>query len=211
MSDGGSGGSMRPRPGGGFNTGMGSFGEHLDENAMQQAMGQKQQAQQGAQLNPTMAAQQQQLAQQQQQSGAAPPPPREMGTIAEELFTRPLKDIARGVGSLFDIYNWLGIKKYEPDPEKLAKNKQMLQKYNQLEAADQAQVRKTTQERMQKQKLEREQEEHKKQQAAAAQQDFVMPSSPKKGPEGPGGTGKQKAVQKLQHDRKTLSGPQSAN
>ncbi len=210
MSD-GAGGSMRPRPGGGFNPGMGSFGEHLDENAMQQAMGQKQQAQQGAQLNPTMAAQQQQLAQQQQQPGAAPPPPREMGTIAEELFTRPLKDIARGVSSLFDIYNWLGIKKYEPDPEKLAKNKQMLQKYNQLEAADQAQVRKTTQERMQKQKLEREQEEHKKQQAAAAQQDFVMPSSPKKGPEGPGGTGKQKAVQKLQQDRKTLSGPQSAN
>jgi hypothetical protein len=189
-------------------SGMSSFGEHMDENAMQQAMGQKQQGQQGSQLNPAMGAAQQQMAQQQAQNQQ---PPRELGTLAEELITRPAKDIVKGLGSLFDIYNWLGIKKYEPDPEKIAKHKQMLHRYNQLDAEDQAQVRKTTQKRMQEQKMRQEEEERKKQQAAAAQQDFVMPSSPKKGPEGPGGSGKKRATQKLQQDRKTLSGPSSAN
>jgi hypothetical protein len=211
MPGGAPGTSARPRPGGGFNAGMGSFGEHLDENAMQQAMGQKQQAQQGAQLNPSMAAAQQQLAQQQQQPGSAPTPPREIGSISEELFTRPLKDIVQGVSSLFDIYNWLGIKKYEPDPEKLAKNKQILQNWNQLDAKEQAEARKTTQERIQKKKLEREQEDQRRQQQAMASQELVVPHTPQRGAEGPGGSGKQRATQKLQQDRKTLGGPQSAN
>ena len=36
------GGGSRPRPGGGFNAGLGQFNEHLDEQALQQAVGQKQ-------------------------------------------------------------------------------------------------------------------------------------------------------------------------
>ena len=42
-------------------------------------------------------------------------------------------------------------------------------------------------------------------------QDVVVPSSPKKGPEGPSGNKKQRAVTKLQNDRKTLGGPSIAN
>lgn len=201
--------TVRPRPGGGFNQGMGQFGEHLDEEALQQAVSQKQLSQQHAvgAGNPQGV----QTGTNPLDPSSPPTPPRELGTFTEELITRPAVDVAKGLLSLLDFSAALGIKPPESKtPEEKARIQATHARYQKLNQEQQAFVRKKYQEEMQKKKSLQEEEERKKQAQQQAMQDLVMPASPQKGPVGPVGSSKQRAVSKLQQDRQTLGGPASA-
>jgi hypothetical protein len=205
----------QPRPMGGFNSSLGNFDdEHLEANAMQNALGQKALSQQSAQLTPQQmqqAAAQQQASQAQQTPETSQEKPREVGTFTEELIKRPVKDIIRGLKSIFDLNDLLGVKSSADDPQSLAKKKQMLQRFNKLNQEQQAIARQKYQaELKKKQQAEQEAEMKRRQEAQQKQQSISVPSGPQKGPVGPGSQ-KPKAVQKLEQDRKTLGGPQSAN
>jgi hypothetical protein len=224
-------GGAQPRMGGGFNAGMGGmggFGEHLDENAMQQALGQKQLAQQstsqqsaiqagqgGGKAHTDFSQQQAEALHQAQPNGAAVPASntsREVGTLTEELLTRPVQDIAEGLMSFFDINALLGVNPQVDSPEEQAKKKQLHQRWQQLNQEQQQVAQQKYQQEMQKKQAEEEEKQRiKQQEAAAASQTIQAPSSPQKGPQGPGGSKKQKAVTKLQNDRKQLGGPSSVN
>lgn len=196
--------SFRPRPGGGFNAGMGSFGEHLDENAMQQAVQQKALAQQSSSQTTTPTPQ--------SNAHQHASPPREVGSLTEELFTRPAEDLYQGVRSIFDLNAWLGLDQKTPEQEQERARKEMiLKRFNQLTEEQQAVARQMYEERLQRQRAEESEKEQKKQLEAQQEQQAVMaPSSPQKGPIGPGMSGKQKATAQLQWDRQRLNQPQGA-
>lgn len=208
-----------PRPMGGFNQSFGNFSdEHLEQNAMQTALQQKQLSQQATSAAQSTtggsALQMQQLAQQagSAQAARAPVTPREVSSIKDELLKRPAQDIATQLKAFVDINALLGINPEKDDPQTQAKKKAVLNRWQKLDAEQKEIAQKFFQEKMQKKKQEQQEEEAKKQQKAQAeQQQLVMPSSPKKGPVGPGGSGKKAAVSKLEQDRKTLGGPKSAN
>jgi hypothetical protein len=194
--------AARPRPGGGFNQGMGQFGEHLDENAAQQAMGQKALSQQTASTA--------------QQKPATPPPaqqapPRELGTITDEA-KRVGGDIWGEIKQFFSLNTWLGLNPDTMTAEDKQKASQVHQNWNKLTQEEQQVSKQRYQQEMQRKKQEEEEkqqrEEQRRQQAES--QPIQAPSGPQKGPKGPGGK-KQKAVQKLQHDRKTLSSAKGSN
>ncbi len=189
---------MRARPGGGFNLG-GSFNEHLDENAMKQAAGQKQLTQ--AQADPTTAKAAAQKAQAQPQKS-----PPEVGSLTDELIKRPAKGIWEEIKKFFSLNTWLGIKPPElKTPEEQAKAKQVYARYQQLTQEQQEVARKRYQELMQKKKTEEEEKIRKKQlEEQKKAQELPMPSSPKKGPIGPGMSKKQKAQARLQQQMKTI-------
>lgn len=203
---------------GGFNPsmGMGGFDEHLDENAMQAAAKQKTLSQQSSTSVGTSAAPSATntagSANPLPQTQVPPPPPREVGTLTEELLKRPAQDIYRGLAQFFDLNTLLGIDPKADDPQTQARKKQIHQRWNKLTEEQQAVARQKYQEEMQKKQRE-EQEKQQRKQAEEQQknQQFQVPSGPQKGPVGPGGSGKQRAVQKLQQDRKTLNGPGSSN
>ncbi|MCA9370087.1 MAG: hypothetical protein H6774_02740 [Pseudomonadales bacterium] len=200
--------TVRPRSGGGFTSGMGSFGEHMDENAMTQAMGQKQLSQLGAHPATAMQGVANQKAQQQQQK-----PPRSVGTLKDELITRPVGDFFEELKQFFSLHAWLGIEPASSkDPAEQARQQQAIKRYQQLNEEQQAYARQKYQAELQKKKQEEEENMQKKQAEEQRKRDSIqMPSSPKKGPVGPAGSKKQKAAQKLHQDRKQLSGPGSAN
>ncbi|HEX7018088.1 MAG TPA: hypothetical protein VF209_04245 [Patescibacteria group bacterium] len=214
--------TSRPRMGGGFNQGLGDFGEHLDEQAMMQAAQQKSLAQQGT--NQQQSVQQGQGGQKAQQdltaaqapeavgqTQAQPVKPRALGTVPEELVVRPATDILKGLASIFDINALLGINTQE-DPQTQAKKKQLHQRWQQLTQEEQQVAQRKYQAEMQKKKAEEEEKERRRQEEEKQKAESIAPpSSPKKGPVGPGGSGKQRAVAKLEQDRKKLGGPSSAN
>lgn len=213
--------TSRPRMSGGFNQGFGDFGEHLDEQAMQQASQQKSLAQQSTSQQQSV--QQGQGGQKAQQDltaaqapdvaagQATPVKPRALGTVTEELVTRPGADILKGLASIFDINALLGINTQE-DPQTQAKKQQLHQRWQRLTQEEQQVAQQKYQAEMQKKKAAEEEKERRKQEEEKQKaQSIAPPSSPKKGPVGPGGSGKQRAVSKLEQDRKTLSGPASAN
>jgi hypothetical protein len=194
--------SFRPRPGGGFNPGMGQFGEHMDDDAAQQAVGQKALGQQSVSTA--------------QQKPATPPPvqqtpPREVGSIADEA-KRAASDVWSEIKQFFSLHTWLGINPDTLTQEEKQQASQFHQNWNKLTQAEQEVAQKKYQESMQKKKQEEEeqlrQEEEKRRSEA---QPIQAPSGPKKGPVGPGGSKKQKATQQLQQDRKTLGGPKGSN
>ncbi|HYD34659.1 MAG TPA: hypothetical protein VD999_01185 [Vitreimonas sp.] len=207
--------TARPRPMGGFNQSLGNFSdEHLGENDAQAAMQQKAMSQMAASAT---------------QAGGAGAPggqagplgpmtpdskqaaPRPVGTIVEEVVQRPAKDILKGLLSIFDLNAMLGIKPAEDDPALQAKKKQMLNRFNKLTEEEQQVAREKYQLAMKKKQQEEQEKQMRKQQEEQQKANSVeLPSSTKKGPVGPGAK-KPKAVQKLEQDRKTLSGPQSAN
>lgn len=206
------GAGLRPRMGGGFNQAMGQFGEHLDENAFTQASSQKALGQQAAQVTPQQMAAAQAQAAQQQAPGGAPVEPREVGTIKDEA-KRAVTDIWEQVKNFFSLNTWLGIKPNKLTPEEQAKAKTVHQRYKQLDQEQQQVARQRYEKEMKRRQMIEEEKQRKAQQEAQAKQnsDIAVPSSPKKGPVGPGGSKKQKAVQKLQNDRKQMSGPSGAN
>jgi hypothetical protein len=135
---------------------------------------------------------------------------REVGTIGEELVKRPLADIAKGIRSIFSIDNLLGQESSQPGPEEQAKKKQLHQRFNQLSGEEQAVARERYQREMERKQRMAEEDEMRRQQEA--QKSVVqMPSSPQKGPAGPGGSKKQQAMQQLQDDRTKIGKVQGAN
>jgi len=109
------------------------------------------------------------------------------------------------------INNILGTESNTDDPEKKAKRKQMLQKYNSMTDAEQQVVKQKYQKEMQKKQQEEQEKEMKKQQEAQKSQQIQAPSSPKRGAAGQGGSRKQKASLQLENDRKTLGNAKGAH
>ena len=196
---------MTSRPTGGFNQGFGDFGEQLDESAVSQAM-QSKTVSQAATDPQTSSALATKAA---QQSSAQAPQPREIGTIKEELVTRPAHDILKGLASLFDIKTILNLNPQADTPEQQAKKKQLHQRFNQLTQEQQQVAQANYRREMERKKREEEEKQAQKQRDQQAAQSIAPPSSPSKGPAGPGAK-KPAAVDKLEQDRKTLGGPQSA-
>lgn len=207
--------AFSPRPGGGFNPGMGQFNEHMDEQAMMQAMKQKTLAQQAAtQTGPVPT-----LTSSAGSSNTVPFPNANQTepsavtdtSLFDAVVTRPLGDIAETFVEALGLEGVLGLIKGADTPEEKMKRQKMMQRYNQLTEEEQAVARAKYQERMKQEQIRKQEEEQRKQmEAQQKEQSVVMPSSPQKGPDAGGGSRKQKAVTKLQNDRKTLGGPQSA-
>lgn len=202
--------SFRPRPGGGFNQGLGQFSEHLDEQAMQQAVQQKAMGQQASS----------------QTAVPTPPPGTPMGgdtpeqpqpseqNIFDTVITAPVEAVSKTLLSMSGLDKLLGIKTTaQLTPEEQAKKKTFLQRYNQLDDQQQEVARANYQRRLQEEKLLEQEEERKRQQEAAAESQPIMAQGKApSGAQGPGGrtSKKQQMLSKMQNDRKTLSGPQSA-
>lgn len=202
---------------------MGAANEHLDEAAVQAAAKQQALTQQttssaqpaaggtalgsaaGAGANPFGAG-----------AGAAnpasrPTPPREVGSIAEELVQRPVHDIGKELMAFFDLNTLLGINPQQDTPQEQARKKQMLQRWNNLNQEQQAVAQEKYQTELRKKQKEEQEKEARKQQEAQQAQSFQVPSSPKKGPERTRWFWQATSHEKLQQDRKTLSGPSSSN
>ena len=62
------------------------------------------------------------------------------GSLSEELIKRPLKDIAKGLMSFFDIGALLGSKPADESPEDKVKKKQIHSRFEQLTQEEQAYV-----------------------------------------------------------------------
>jgi hypothetical protein len=146
----------------------------------------------------------------QQQAGMGDASPREVGTLKEELITRPLADITKGIRSIFSVETLLGVENTPQDPALQAKKKQTHQRFSQLTQEEQAVARERFQREMERKQKMVEEEQIRKQQAAQ-QKVITMPSSPQKGPAGPAGSKKQKAMQQLQDDRTKIGTVQGAN
>jgi hypothetical protein len=145
-------------------------------------------------------------------AGPQPPKPREVGTLTEELITRPLSDIKNELLSLFNINTLLGVNPVTDSPQDQAKKKQLHQRWQQLNQEQQQVAQEAYQLRMKQKQAEEEEKQRKAQQEQQSkQQAIAAPSSPQKGPKGPAGSQKQKAVTKLQNDRKTLGGPSGSH
>lgn len=208
--------------GGGLNAGFGGLNEHLDENALQQAMGQKQLGQQATSQQQSVNAGQggqkalTDLSKLQAMDGMQPDAlqqaggarkARAVGTLPEELVFNPIKDVVAGLKSIFDINALLGINPATDSPEEKAKKQKMHQRWQKLTQEEQQVAQQRYQEEMQRKQTEEEEKMLKQQQAEDARANAIQaPSSPQKGPKGPGGSKKQKAVTKMQNDRKQLGG-----
>jgi hypothetical protein len=197
--------AARPRPGGGFNPGMGQFNDHLDEQAMQQAMKQKALGQQaGSQTGPIQNSSQQSNTQQ-------PPPEAGSASMFDTIVSKPVQDLAKTILGALHLDKLLGLGGNTSTPEEKAKKDAMMRRYNQLTEEQQAVARQKYQERMQREKmLQQEAEQRKQMEEKKKEASIQMPSSPQKGAPDPHGSKKSNAIQKLQQDRKTLGGPQSA-
>lgn len=132
-------------------------------------------------------------------------PPREVGTIAEEM-KRGVSDLFQGFKEFFKLNTWLGLDSENMDPQQQAHAKQLHSRYQQLDQEQQMVARQMYEEKMQRKKIQEEEEARKKQiEAEKKAQTMEMPSGPKKGPVGPSGSKKQRAMAKLKQDRTTLS------
>jgi hypothetical protein len=182
--------------------------EHMEQQAMQGAVAQKALQQQSSN-SPTK-----QSAQSQTQKPQKTTPPREVGSLKQELVTRPIEDIKKELHKFVDLNLLLGIDPTNDTPEKQAKKKQLHARYQQLTEAEQ----KVARERYQ-QKLQQEQEEEKQQQAEkkkAEQQkqaNIAPPSSVSKKPGliGVGKGSKGKAMGRLQQQIRTMGVVGGAN
>jgi hypothetical protein len=210
-------GGARPRPMGGFNSGVGAPTEHLDEAAMQAAGQQKQLSQQQSSAQPASGKSGTNPLASQPDAASAPTgdgkgtfqpeKPREVSDLGEELVKRPLADIKKGLASIFDLNALFGVNNADT-PEEQAKKKSMHQRFQKLTEEQQQVAQKNYQEEMQKKKTEEEEEEQKKQEEEANQkQAIAAPASTKKGPVGPasGQSKKQKNQNMLQQSRTGLS------
>lgn len=187
--------SAAPRPGGGFNPGMGQFGEHLDEAAMMKAMQTKgmQQQKASASTSPTPL------------SSAQKNQPRDMGSLKDELITYPLQDLIDGFKSIWDLDAWLGIEPKPGQEEERARKEIMLKRFNKMTDEEQAIFKQRYQERLKKMQMEEEEKARQKQmKEQQAHQSLQIPSKAASGPVGPGMGGKQKAKAQLDFDRQRM-------
>lgn len=198
---------MRARPGGGFNMGGDEFGEHLDDKAMAQAAQAHQQTQNAADPSavPTSGIPQ-------EKGGKAQPG--ESQSFAEYLKSELGDGVVDSLAKTF--LGPLGIETLltpnENDtPEEKQKKVQMLQRWGQINEEQKQAAQLLYKQDMEKKKQEQEEEMLKKQQEEERKaQTLVMPSSPKRG-HAQGGSGKQRAEQTLEQQRKTLSQASGSN
>lgn len=209
MRAGGAGSGVRARPGGGFNPGMGQFNEHLDESAFQSSVTQKMLGQQqgkptGAAMGAAAKASQAAANANSATAGAARAP-RPVGSLSDELITRPAHDLVAELSQFFSLNNWLGISPITKDPAEQQKRQVMVRRYQQLLEEDRARFRQSYQMEQKRKEQEKQEEARKKQEEAQQKQrSLQMPSSPKKGPVGPaGGSRKKQASAMLEQDRKS--------
>lgn len=202
------------RPGGGFRQSFGSglSDEHESEMSSSASASQKQAAQQSSILG------QQGVAKQQAVAGGAgktplassevakqQTPPREVTSLGEELFKRPLKDFWQTSKSLFDLNTLLRINSAD-SPEKKAKKQEIGQNWQKLTSQEQAYVQKKYQEDQQTKQQEQQAEQEKKEkEAQEEEQTIAPPSSPQKGPVGLTGSKKQQTSQLLQNRRTQMT------
>lgn len=194
--------SAAPRPGGGFNPGMGQFGEHIDEAAMMKAMQAKglQQQQASASTVPTPQPSHQQ----------APSPPSDMGSFTDELFVKPAQDFVKGIKDLASLDTWLNIKPSPEQEQERARKEVMLKRFNKMTDEEQEIFKLKYQERIKKQQMEEEEKNRKKQIEMQQQQSLNMPHKAQSGPVGPGMSGSQKAKAQLDWDRQRQDSTASA-
>lgn len=200
------------RQGGGFRQGFGHFNEeHMEQQAGASAVQQKQLTQQTTQsAQHTAGGSAQQVGDSKQTPAAHTEQPREVSTIADELVKRPFQDIFKGLKALFDLNALLGIHP-EDTPEELARKKTINHKFEELTAEQQEVAKKRYQQEMQKKKMEEDEKEKKKQMELQKKRDTIAPpSSPKKGPVGPSGSGKQQAKDLIERDRQSMGRLQTA-
>ncbi len=196
--------SAVPRQGGGFNRANSDFGEHMEERAMEQALQQKALSQQQAGSSGPVPASQS------VGQTSTPKEPRPIGTVSDELKLIP-KDILDETKNLLNITNWLGLNQEAKDPEEMSKRKQAHSRYEKLTADERAVAQQMYEAELKKRQAAEEETEQRKQLEAQRSEEYVIPSGPQKGPVGPAGSGKQKAAQKIERDRKTIRGPSGAN
>ena len=116
--------------------------------------------------------------------GAAPhaTPPREVGTITEELITRPMQDVGDTVKSWFNVNEWFGIKSTDT-PEQQQQKQELHSRYQQLTGEQQQHFQARLQKEHQRKARMAEEDQaaasRKQAEAAAA---LPEPSSPNKGP-----------------------------
>lgn len=211
----------------------GAFGEAFDEQAMMQAMSAKQSSQQAA--APVQQALQQgqggtaaandfganeAMMQQMQKAGATggmpgmpgAKAPRAVGSLTDELINRPIQDVKEGLQSIFDLNDLLGVNPTTDTPEEQAKKRIIHQNFQRLTQEQQQVAQQQYQEEMErKQREEQEEEEKRRRKQQEESQTIQAPSGKKQGPDAGGGSRKQKAMTKLQNDRKQLGGPGSSN
>ncbi len=192
--------NFNPGPGGGFGFGDSQMGEQLSEQMGMQSL------QQASSTPPAVPA-------------AAPAQPTE-GQPAEAsqdifstLINAPLEAAGKTFLSVSGLDELLHIPLgTESSPADKEKKRVILQRYNQLNEEQKAAAQALFQERLQREK-QLQQEEEEKRRAEALEDSGPIQSTSKtpSGAQNPSGTSKkQQMLSKLQSDRKTLSGPQSA-
>jgi hypothetical protein len=132
-------------------------------------------------------------------------PPRPVGTPLEEL-RRGVGDIWGEVKKFSSINTWLGIDPENLDPQQKAQAQKIHQNYERLNQEQQAVAKQMYEQELQKKQMQEEEEKQKKMADDQAKaQSFQMPESPQKGPVGPAGSKKQKAMTQLKQDRTTMN------
>lgn len=184
------------RQGGGFRPSFGQLGEeHLDENATSQAMAQKQASQQlGNSAQSTTGGNALKSLGSKQQGGSQPgqakqSTPRSVDSIPGEI-KNFVGDVGKELKNFFDLNALLEINTADT-PEQQAKKRQISQRFNRLTQEQQQIAQQQYQTEMKKKQQEEQEKQAKKQREEQMKaQSIALPSSPKKGPVGPGGKNK---------------------
>lgn len=170
----------------------------MEQQAMSGAMQQKMVKQQSSQTGTKPSSQ--------SGSSTQPTPPREVSTLGDELFKRPMQDISKEIRQFFNINRILGIN-VEDSPEVKAKKTKLHQRFQQLTEAEQQEAKKKYQQALQRKQAEekrKQQLEQEKQQA----NDNVLPSVGKVSRRGTallgGGSAKKQAAARIANDRQRI-------
>ncbi len=215
-----SGGSSAVRQGGGFRPGAMNFSdEHLDNDAMAQAVASKSAAQSATSSAQPTTGGSALKALGDKQAEAKPTgldktgdKARSVGTIPQE-FKRMAGDVQTELKDFVSLDRLLGINNSDT-PEKQAKKKQMLSRWQKLTQSEQDVVKQKYQLKIRKEQEEEKQKQaRKKQEEQAKASSVAPPSTPKKGPMGPasGMSKKAKSSAILERQMKTMSTVAGAN
>ncbi len=139
---------------------------------------------------------------------AAPPratPPREVGSITEELVTRPLQDIGDVVKSGFNVNEWFGIKNTDT-PEQQQRNQELHARYQQLTGEQQQRFQARLQrEQQRKSQMAQEDNARAERKRAEAASTIVMPTGPQRGEQKP-----KSQTQQMTNNRQNFNKVQSS-
>ncbi|MBD3250796.1 MAG: hypothetical protein GF381_04505 [Candidatus Pacebacteria bacterium] len=142
-------------------------------------------------------------------------PPRSVGSLKQELVSRPIQDAKGELVEFFNVNKLLGIDNQDA-PEEQARKKKMHQRWKQLTEAEQKVAQQKYQQKLkQKQEEERQKQIQKQREQEQKSQQIAPPSSPQKGPsllgKGQKKSGKNLAMGQLQRSRQSMGGPGSPN